>query len=125
MDIEEYNMTNGLIIPRRSILKGLFAAPAIVAASNIMPVSTKIFRANAEELISSSSWSLIFKDSRKFWVPSGKENVLNSANMKVVKRIDIPFALNYYGKEATKTTIELMKLMPGSSVYWDLTSDFT
>lgn len=47
------------ILARRSFLRGLFAAPAVVAASSLMPVSAKLLTPNTPGLLAKITYRVL------------------------------------------------------------------
>lgn len=113
-----------MLITKRNFLKGLFATPVIIPINNLMPVSTKLIMANADELVSYNTWALIHSQGKKFWTLNQYANKLNISDVNIVKEVKMPLITNYYGKEANKLTVDLMKVAPGSSVFWEWSHNY-
>ena len=112
-----------ILTTRRGLLKGLIAAPLIIPITNLMPVSTKLIKASAEELVNYEKWALISSQGKKFWTPTKFSNRLNIEDKNIIKEIKMPLVITS-GKDATKITIDLMKEEKGSSVYWEWSANY-
>lgn len=107
-----------LIISKRSLLKGMFAAPALVAISSIMPVSVKAFE-RATALSSYGRWCLVSEFGKKAWMK--ESDVATFINpLDIIKTIDMP--IEHIIKN--KTTVELMKAV-NAPVVWEIPYHFT
>lgn len=103
-----------ILITKRQFLKGLFATPAIVAASSLMPISTtqnQAFKLESfTEIPSYMHWNLVREKGGNYaWM---KNSDIQSfiKDIDVIKEIRMSEVGLYDFKGNQKLTVELMKM---------------
>lgn len=112
---------SSFIISKREFLKGLFAAPALVAATSLMPIKPQaagIFTLESfKEIPTYNSWSLVREQGGNYaWMK--ESDIASFINpLDIIKQVNMPLNTMYDFKGNHKLTIELMKISPAQVVH--------
>jgi hypothetical protein len=110
-----------IILSKRELLKGLFAAPALVAATSLMPIkpaASGIFKLESfTEVPSYMDWNLIREKNGNYaWMKNSDiRKFINEVD--VIKEIKMPLTTMHDFKGNNKLTVDLMKLHSCSVIH--------
>lgn len=102
-----------LDVNRRFFMTGLLATPAIVSINSIMPVKA-IERFS--EIQNYDTWLLAKSGDTSFWATRSLLNQIHK-DYNIIREVKTPIMTSLYGREATKFTVDLMKIHPSRVVY--------
>lgn len=109
-----------IILSKREFLKGLFAAPALVAATSIMPIkptAAGIFKLESfSEIPTFDTWCLIKERYGDYaWMMQSDVEIYNGT-FDVINEVKMPVLPTEF-KAQSQFTVDLMKKHPGIVVY--------